>query len=429
MRKVYTLNDFIPDLFNSIDDFLSNFASEYTLVDAQDDRRVYRNISQNLDLIFYKYGDAYTDDKVALFVSTNYDSSKEIWFQENIIVNWFGSSMHDISEDGKYFKTTSAYYYPAPTLSYGDKLVANYNSGVFMFSVIRNVTFSYIFGDHVAYRTMNLVFGNATKYLEFAGGFFYGGDMVYSYEKSYTQTMNDGVRTYNGTKTYCYFSSEVKDPSFHIIPRPPRHQGHWPNPWRDDPYSNSANIFGSPPDPDKSNRLDLFLRCDIDEAPNRGKDKLVKDSVMPEMPLVTRNATWAITPRTEFYVQMGISITNEEKMGVGNDILLPRYEPIIAHDSIEEGHTVNTLNNISLIMPLWFMVMRDPIELKTFSAIAKSDIINFVDMFNMDTDKLKNGTFPTIENYEYDCFQMGNRRAMYGMKGYSGLAFKQESEG
>ena len=68
------------------------------------------------------------------------------------------------------------------------------------------------------------------------------------------------------------------------------------------------------------------------------------------------------------------------------------------------------------------MVRRDPEVLNNYSAIAYSDVLNFVNMYNMRTDRIINGTYPVKENV-YNCFNMGYRRNKAGMLGYPGLAF------
>jgi hypothetical protein len=73
------------------------------------------------------------------------------------------------------------------------------------------------------------------------------------------------------------------------------------------------------------------------------------------------------------------------------------------------------------------MVQRDPMVLNDFSCVGYNDVINYVNMKNMSTNRYLNGTYPTKTGY-YNCFQTGVRRSDLGFKGYAGLAFKMEEQ-
>lgn len=81
----------------------------------------------------------------------------------------------------------------------------------------------------------------------------------------------------------------------------------------------------------------------------------------------------------------------------------------------------STLSCSSIIMPTIFYCNRVPLSSETISAIAVSDIIGAVDMFNMSTGHLKQQDFP--EKSSYRCYNDGSRRSGLG---YFGIAFKQE---
>lgn len=419
MRKVYTLtlSSFVPEFFLAIDDFFSNFPFLYILIDSQDDRRVYHNKLENLDLIFYHVTTKYQPDqsKVALFVTTEYDLEEEIWYQKDIICSGKDTNT---TNDGT--SKNAAYYFPAPTVKQGAKLVCNYNAEnyTFMFSVVRNCSYYYedIFGQ--ASRAESIFFGTVIKYLSFPGGFFYGGDFVNTYERFYRSTGDDGV--------FCIYDDNFKNINFHKQPPPIGHGGAWSFPWCNNPYQQfdcACRNSGNFPEPNHVNRFNAILRIDVDNAPNRKKNAEVDITDFgtgnPGIKKITRKNIWGTTMELEFYVRMVCSITS-------STVKLPRYEPLIAHTTIEKGHTVNTLNNITTVMPLWFMVQRDPVILNEYSGACKNEVINFVDMFNMSSGRMDNDTFGISGSHIYDCYQMGNRRSMYGMKGYSGIAFKQE---
>lgn len=419
MRKEYTIlkSSFVLEFFSAIDDFFSNFPSLYTLIDSQIDRRVYHNIDEDLDLIFYNVATKYqpSQQKIILIVTTEYAPEEEIWYQKDIICS---GKDDNTTNDGSV--KNAAYYFPVPTLKEGEKLVCNYNveNNTFMFTVIRNCDFAYEVDLTTVMRTESIFFGTVIKYLSFPGGFFYGGDFVNTYERFYRQNGDDGV--------FCIYDDSFKNINFHKQPPPIGFKGDWSYPWCDNPYQQFDCACRNPmnfPEPNRVNRFSAILKIEVDNAPNRRKNAEVDITDIidnnPTIKKITRKNIWATTMELEFYVRMVCSITN-------STVELPRYEPLIAQTTIERGHTVNTLNNITTIMPLWFMVQRDPAILNEYSGVCKNEVINFVDMFNMSSDRMDNDTFGINDGHIYNCFQMGNRRSMYGMKGYSGIAFKQE---
>lgn len=117
-----------------------------------------------------------------------------------------------------------------------------------------------------------------------------------------------------------------------------------------------------------------------------------------------------------WFIPMVVSIDNKEKG-------LPSYWSLFTDDKFSRGHTVNTLNKISTVYRLYFMVHRDPKEIESYSCVGYTDTINYVNMAYMTTNSVLNGTYPTKTGY-YNCFQTGIRRSDQGFKGYAGLAFK-----
>lgn len=105
------------------------------------------------------------------------------------------------------------------------------------------------------------------------------------------------------------------------------------------------------------------------------------------------------------------------------------------------GDSVNkTSNNKSFIMPLLFYAKRDPHNYDDWSLIGKSNIINFVSMYNMSSGRIFQ---LTNELGEYANYNLWNRRmksqvvetpyakertsqisSLHGYGGYVGLAFK-----
>ena len=84
----------------------------------------------------------------------------------------------------------------------------------------------------------------------------------------------------------------------------------------------------------------------------------------------------------------------------------------------------NTCNGITLCLPILFFVQREPRALDTYSAVGSTNIITFVDMFNMSSGRIIQTSYP-IEMPYYQCFPIYKRRSVDGIVGYNGIAFLQ----
>ena len=87
----------------------------------------------------------------------------------------------------------------------------------------------------------------------------------------------------------------------------------------------------------------------------------------------------------------------------------------------------NTCNGITLCLPILFFVQREPRVLDTYSAVGSTNIITFVDMFNMSSGRIIQTSYP-IEMPYYQCFPIYKRRSEEGILGYTGIAFRQEDK-
>ena len=256
-----------------------------------------------------------------------------------------------------------------PTIGLCNKLVANYNSTdeTVMFSGLKQLSYNFTGQITTQYLTENMCFGNVVKYGSWvnSGGFWYGGDCVH----------------YIATTSYAWTFIQ------------------------------------------NDNRFECFLRIDMDNAKNR---PVVPSSFTDATikAIVDGKQIWAVTLTdkigTFIYVPLEVSINNIEKG-------LPSYWSIMSLTQFEKGHTSNDLNKISIIMRLFFMVKRDPQVLNDYSCVGYTNSVNFVNMYNMSTNRVINGTFPVPLDY-YNCFQCGIRRDYRDFKGYIGLAFKMEEQ-
>lgn len=110
------------------------------------------------------------------------------------------------------------------------------------------------------------------------------------------------------------------------------------------------------------------------------------------------------------------------------------------------GNSVNTKNNISELMPIIFYVLRDPDDFNSWSAIGQSNVVCFVNMYNMCTGRTIQSNFRDRYN-RATCYILSRRRADYtpfnedyndtdnewseawGFGGMTGIAFKDCTEG
>ena len=105
------------------------------------------------------------------------------------------------------------------------------------------------------------------------------------------------------------------------------------------------------------------------------------------------------------------------------------------------GNSVNSKNNVSEIMPFIFYILRDPDIRDDWSMIGHTDIINYINMYNIGTGRLMQSNEPK-QTAKHACYNLYRRRAqstyynkidndddndftdVRGLGGYPGLAFK-----
>lgn len=113
-------------------------------------------------------------------------------------------------------------------------------------------------------------------------------------------------------------------------------------------------------------------------------------------------------------------------VGTEIDYKLPTYSNFfIGNNTLWRGST-NQLNCIALCMPLYFYIIRDPQQLKQFSCVGKSNIINYVSMFDMSSGREIQSDYP-VKRDRFQCFTIGKRRHTGNdlRGGYAGIAFRQ----
>lgn len=487
MRIEYNTNESMSILKSSIKDFMSNFTHLYTLTFESGTNIVYHVIKYDIDLVFteeYLAGKNF----LACFLVKNYIDDGDSWFihAENI-PQWVGDPVqYDIynQHPGLIRRVALPVYYPCVVLLPSSKMVANYNSenDTIMFSSVQtaNVSFSGVNTMNLALNSTNLIVSDSEKYLDFEGGLFIAGTncgcMEYTIHRSLYCTITDGEESHSWSsgRTSLYFiaDSHANCAYFHVQPRPRCYQGSWYYPWSDDPYNTYNNrvrndtqsISRNMPDCYNHMAFDIIMYGKIDNAPYRNRGELAheirrdlhwqhawpdycEDSLaglaISEISNlldvnIYRYADWCLSfqpspklydtwtdggeGRIDYFYPIAVpSITN-------STIKVPRYEPLLSADMLDNGHNVNVLNDISIVMPLYISVRRDPPEEPlSYSAVCRNDVINLVNMRYMSTDKMTNGIYP-IEEHTYNCFNIFSRQNLSGFKGYQGIAFRQEDE-
>ena len=87
----------------------------------------------------------------------------------------------------------------------------------------------------------------------------------------------------------------------------------------------------------------------------------------------------------------------------------------------------NTCNGITMCLPIIFFVQREPRALDTYSAVGSTDILTFVDMFNIHSGRIIQTTYPVKRNF-FQCFSLYKRRNEINLVGYVGIAFRQSEQ-
>ena len=74
------------------------------------------------------------------------------------------------------------------------------------------------------------------------------------------------------------------------------------------------------------------------------------------------------------------------------------------------GNSVNTLNDISMLFPTIFYILRDPDVEDTWSSIGFTNVISFINMYNMGT-----GRYLQLDGHKkvgkHACYNVYRRRA------------------
>ena len=375
---------------------------------------------------------------VSIMATDTLDNDESIFWQKNLCT--LGTMKAYDSDVSSSSDITKNYYllYKTPTIYKPNVLVMNYNSdhNTFMISAINKQNVQYQdFTDTTSYDcTTNMFFGDLDKWTDMEGGFYYGGDFICTYELVHRTRVSTVAKSasYLYSQIYMVYSADYEDLSWHSAIA---HGGYAPKkPWIDYPENNYDCYMFSPAKPNHNSlfNVEVFLYGKIDNAPYRDVRTLLQDfggKVVLQgntdgdsnIKDIEQTNIWCTTLKMPYYMNMVTTLD------INNAVKLPTYWPLYCKSITEMGHDVNTLNGITLLMPMYFMVKRDPQALDGYSCVGISNVIRYVNMYNMATNHIKNGNYP-VEVHKYNCFQTGIRRNMFGLLGYNGIAFRQEGD-
>ena len=118
---------------------------------------------------------------------------------------------------------------------------------------------------------------------------------------------------------------------------------------------------------------------------------------------------------------------------------LPVYTAMLSKSYLQPSYNYTQLNGITLCLPIICYVSRDPQILDTYSVVGSTDVLTFVDMYNIHSGRMTDSDFP-VKKQDYQCFSIYTRRnhayadglsqteTLDMFKGFAGVAFKQEIE-
>ena len=142
-----------------------------------------------------------------------------------------------------------------------------------------------------------------------------------------------------------------------------------------------------------------FLRIDIDDAPTDPRQNIIWASSG------TDNVT-------------GKKLSLPVRVQGGGNGVIPHYYVLQSQDSTDSGRNINTLNGISLEMPVFMAVLVDPDVLDNYAAVGQVIGIYFVCSLNMQSGKVYEQDYPN-SNSLAQIFSFSMRRGRYGFDAYA----------
>ena len=142
-----------------------------------------------------------------------------------------------------------------------------------------------------------------------------------------------------------------------------------------------------------------FLRIDIDNAPSEAR----------------HNILWASSGTDNI---TGKPMSLPIRTGTGKNGNIPHYYYLQSKSRLDWGRNINTLNCLTIDMPLYVAVRTDPDSLNQYAAVGLVSGIYFISTLNMQTAKTYERDYPA-SGKRAQIFPFGKRRGYYGFDGFS----------
>lgn len=146
-----------------------------------------------------------------------------------------------------------------------------------------------------------------------------------------------------------------------------------------------------------------FLRIDIDEAPLPARGTIL----------------WASSGTDNL---TGKKLSLPIRTGENMNGKIPHYYYLQSKGRLDSGMNVNTLNAITIDMPIFAAVMVDPDILDNYAAVGNVTGIYFVSLLNMQTNCVYEISYPESGKLNQVFPVCGKRRGAYG---FDGIAIQQ----
>ena len=158
-----------------------------------------------------------------------------------------------------------------------------------------------------------------------------------------------------------------------------------------------------------SEKSNTFLRINIDEAPSTARGTILWAS----------SGTDNVTGKR---LSLPVRVPGQESNGK-----IPHYEYLQSQSRLDWGRNINTLNCITVNMPLYFSVNVDPDQLNLYAAAGVATGVFFISTLNMQTGFCYEQSYPQSGDL-CQVFPMGKRRGYYGFDGISIRQLDEEEE-
>ena len=171
-----------------------------------------------------------------------------------------------------------------------------------------------------------------------------------------------------------------------------------------------------------------YLRIDIDNAPESTRGHILwassgEDNITGKrlsMPIRTGNGVIVNNSNLNKEASLWTISNGDGNTEYGNG-KVPHYYFMQSHERLDSGRNVNTLNCITINMPIFAAVLVDPDQLDNYAAAGEVLGVYFVSMYNIQTSSVYEINYPA-SNDTCQAFSVGKRRGVYG---FDGISIKQ----